>query len=159
MIRLIGVMLALACSWFGGQPSVGTDAALVSFEYSHSGTSVDQIYSYAVRTEDGRLLADFDLYCGLHDIRGVPLDEEDAAALRALIDECGLWSWSGFSGSSADVLDGESFSLSAGFEDGARLTASGSNAFPEGYQAGAAAIRAYFEGLMEKYGVPAAPDD
>lgn len=155
MIRLIGAVLALACSWFGAQPSAGTDAALVSFAYSHSGMSMDQIYAYSVRAEDGRLLADFDLYCR-YEIRDVLLDEEDAAALRALID--GLWPWNGFAGSSAYVLDGESFGLSAEFEDGTRLTASGTNAFPDGYQAGAAAIRAYFEGLMEKHGVSAGPD-
>ena len=39
MIRLIGAVLALACSWFGAQPLVGTDAALVSFAYSHGGMS------------------------------------------------------------------------------------------------------------------------
>ena len=156
MIRLIGAVLALACSWFGAQPLVGTDAALVSFAYSHGGMSADQIYAYSVRAEDGRLLADFELYCR-DEIRDVPLEEEDAAALRALVD--GLWPWNGFAGSNADVLDGESFSLSAEFEDGAQLTASGTNAFPEGYPAGAAAIRAYFEGLMEKHGVSAGPDE
>ena len=156
MIRLISAVLALACGWFGAQPSAGTDAALVSFAYSHSGTSVDQIYAYSVRAGDGRLLADFDLYCR-DEICDVPLDEEDAAALRTLID--GLWPWNGFAGSNAYVLDGESFGLSAEFEDGTRLTASGNNAFPDGYQAGEAAIRAYFEGLMEKHGVSAGLDE
>lgn len=152
MTRLIGWLLALLCCWYGAQPAVRTDAALTEFQYSHSGMDMSQIYCYSVRAEGGRLLADFDLYCA-YEIRDVALDAEDAAALRALIDECDLWSWNGFSRSSSDVLDGEWFSLSAAFGDGTQLSASGSNAFPKGYREGAAEIRGFFEDMMEKHGV------
>lgn len=152
MTRLIGWLLALLCCWYGAQPAVRTDAALTEFQYSHSGMDMSQIYCYSVRAEDGRLLADFDLYCH-YEIRDVELDAEDAAALRTLIDECDLWSWNGFCKRNSDVLDGEWFSFSAAFEDGTQLSASGGNAFPKGYREGAAEIRGFFEDMMEKHGV------
>ena len=153
MRRLIGALMALILSLTGAQPSsVRTDAALTGFSFSHSGMSTDQIYTYSVRMQDGRMLADFELYCR-YEIEGVVLDTEDVEALRALIDGCDLWSWNGFRGSNPDVLDGEGFDMSATFADGMKLCARGSNAFPEGYAAGERAICAYFGALMEKYGI------
>lgn len=96
------------------------------------------------------MFADFELYCR-YEIEGVELDAADVEALRALIDENDLWSWNGFQKSNSYVLDGDSFGLSASFADGTELNAWGSNAYPKGYSAGAQAICAYFEALMEKY--------
>ena len=153
MRQLIAALMALILSLTGAQPApVRTDAALISFCYSHSGMSTDQFFSYAVYEQDGRMLADFNLYCW-YEIEGVPLDAADVEALRALIDECDLWSWNGFAGSNPNILDGESFSLNASFADGTELSAWGSNAYPKGYGAGAQAICAYFEALMEKHGL------
>ena len=156
MKQLLGALLALILAQIVPQPApVRTDAALTCFCYSHSGMNTDQIYSYSVRAGDEGMLADFDLYCW-YEIEGVPLDAADVEALRALIDECDLWSWNGFAGSNPDILDGESFSLSISFADGTELHAWGSNAWPKGYGAGAQAICAYFDALMEKHGVEAA---
>ena len=153
MKQLLSALLALILSLTGAQTApVRTDAALTAFSFSHGGMSMDQIYSYAVYARDGRMLADFELYCR-YEIEGVELDGEDVELLRALIDELDLWSWNGFQKSNSQVLDGDSFGLSASFADGTELSAWGSNAYPKGYSAGAQAICAYFEALMEKYGI------
>ena len=151
MKQLLSALLALILSLTGAQTApVRTDAALTAFSFSHGGMSMDQIFSYAVYAQDGRMLADFELYCR-YEIEGVELDGEDVELLRALIDEFDLWSWNGFQKSNSQVLDGDSFGLSASFADGTELNAWGSNAYPKGYSAGAQAICAYFEALMEKY--------
>ena len=156
MRQLLSVLMALIVALTGAQTApVRTDAALTYFCYSHSGMNSDQIYSYSVRAGDEGMLADFDLYCW-YEIEGVALDGEDVESLRVLIDECDLWSWNGFSGSNSEILDGESFSLRISFADGTELHAWGSNAWPKGYGAGAQAICAYFDALMEKHGVEAA---
>ena len=153
MKQLLSALLALILSLTGAQTApVRTDAALTAFSFSHGGMSMDQIYSYAVYARDGRMLADFELYCR-YEIEGVELDAADVESLRALIDENDLWSWNGFRKSNSQVLDGDSFGLSASFADGTELSAWGSNAYPKGYSAGAQAICAYFEALMEKYGI------
>ena len=153
MKQLIGALMALLMALTGAQPSpVGSDAALTRFSYSHSGMSADRIYAYSVYEQDGRMLADFELYCR-YEVRGVELDAADVAALAEMIDDCGLWSWNGFGESNPDVLDGERFSMYAMFADGRELSAWGSNAYPDGYRTGAQAICAFFETLMEKYGI------
>ncbi|MGN0183738.1 MAG: hypothetical protein ACI4AL_01365 [Aristaeellaceae bacterium] len=153
MRQMLSALMALILSLTGAQIApVRTDAALTAFSFNHGGMSMDQIFSYAVYERDGRMLADFELYCR-YEIEGVELDAADVEALRALIDENDLWSWDGFQRSNSYVLDGDSFGLSAAFADGTELSAWGSNAYPEGYSAGAQAICAYFEALMEKYGL------
>ena len=153
MKQLIAALMALILALTGAQPSpVRTDAALTAFSFNHGGMSTDQIFSYAVYERDGRMLADFELYCR-YEIEGVELDAADVEALRALIDENDLWLWNGFQESNSYVLDGDSFGLSASFADGTELSAWGSNAYPDGYSAGAQAICAYFEALMEKHGI------
>ncbi len=153
MKQLIAALMALILALTGAQTAPArTDAALTAFSFNHGGMSMDQIFSYAVYERDGRMLADFDLYCR-YEIEGVELDAADVEALRELIDENDLWSWNGFQKSNSYVLDGDSFGLSASFADGTELSAWGSNAYPKGYSAGAQAICAYFEALMEKYGI------
>lgn len=153
MKQLLSALMALILSLTGAQTApVRTDAALTAFSFNHGGMSMDQIFSYSVYAQDGHMLADFELYCR-YEIEGVELDGEDVELLRALIDEFDLWSWNGFQKSNSQVLDGDSFGLSASFADGTELSAWGSNAYPKGYSAGAQAICAYFEALMEKYGI------
>ena len=56
---------------------------------------------------------------------------ELAAKFAAL----GIASWDGFSGSNPHVLDGTMFSFEAEMQDGSRLSAHGSNAYPNNYGA------------------------
>ena len=118
MRQLLSALMALILSLTGAQTApVRTDAALTKFSFNHGGMSMDQIFSYAVREQDGRMFADFELYCR-YEIEGVELDAADVEALRALIDENDLWLWNGFQESNSYVLDGDSFGLSASFADG-----------------------------------------
>lgn len=153
MKRLLAVLIALlALSGCSLSDKNGKDAALTSFSYSHSGMSTDEIYTYSVRMEEGRYLADFDLYCRF-ELCDVPMDNAEVQALEKLIKDSGLWAWNGFSESDAYVLDGESFGLSAAFADGRTLEACGNNAFPAGYREGAAAICNFFENFMDRHGI------
>lgn len=153
MKRLLAVLIAmLALSGCSSPDQKGTDAALTSFSYSHSGMSTDEIYTYSVRMEEGCYLADFDLYCRF-ELYGVPMDNAEVQTLEKLINDSGLWVWNGFSKRNTHVLDGESFALSATFVDGGTLKANGNNAFPSGYYEGSAAICNFFEDFMDRYGI------
>ena len=154
MTRLAALLLALALvPIMGGGPvsRTGSDA-LVGFSYRTSGMSAEEIRSYSVRTEGGRCLADIELYCCL-EYTDVPLEDEEVRGLERLIADCGLWDWNGFSGSNPDVLDGESFSLSASFADGREIRAWGSNSFPGGYFHADQAIEDFFAGVMARHGI------
>ena len=133
-------------------PPQGGSTELISFSYSQSGMSADQIYTYTVRSSKGRYWADFELYCR-YEIDDVPLTLSDVQALEALIDQAGLRQWDGFSGVNAYMLDGQCFSLYADFSDGTTLHASGSNSFPAGYIDGREAMNRFFRELMERYHV------
>lgn len=53
--------------------------------------------------------------------------------VTAVLMDCRADGWDGFHESNADVLDGTSFTFEASFADGSSVSASGTNAFPEGY--------------------------
>ena len=55
--------------------------------------------------------------------------------LARKFEELGLASWDGFSKSASGVLDGTMFSFEAEMRDGSRISARGSNAFPQNYGA------------------------
>ena len=57
--------------------------------------------------------------------------------------DCDVASWDGFTGSDPHVLDGYSFSFEATLSDGTTISASGSNASPQGYPAFKTAIGRY----------------
>ena len=57
--------------------------------------------------------------------------------------DCDVASWNGFVGSNPNVLDGYSFSFEAELSDGTTISASGTNASPEGYPAFKTAIGRY----------------
>ena len=154
MTRLAALLLALALvPIMGGGPvgRTGSDA-LGGLSYRTSGMSAEEIRSDSVRTEGGRCLADIELYCCL-EYTDVPLEDEEVRGLERLIADCGLWDWNGFSGSNPDVLDGESFSLSASFADGREIRAWGSNSFPGGYFHADQAIEDFFAGVMARHGI------
>ena len=73
------------------------------------------------------------------------MDPALAEELLRIVAECDLEAWDGFHGSNPNVLDGESFSLELGYADGASVSASGENAFPEGYFGAVDRLNAVFE--------------
>ena len=127
-----------------------TDAPLEQFSFSHSGSSVDQCFSYTAYMENGVMLADFSLY-GAEEITGVQLDADEADAVLALPAQADFLLWDAFRRAAGDVLDGDSFSLTLRFADGTEISAFGSNAYPEGYPAGYAAIRNCFDPIIKRH--------
>lgn len=121
------------------------------FEFTHTGMSTAECYLYsAEKMEEGMHLYTEELFAG-----GYILDTvTDGAAmeqLEKLVHKHRLDRWNGFDKSKKNVSDGSRFSLSIVFENGESISASGSNAFPEGYAEAEADIRALFEALIDQY--------
>ena len=77
------------------------------------------------------------------------LDAAQLAELEALLDKNGVRSWDGFKGRPRmDVLDGEGFSLSVSFRDGAEIHASGENKFPAGYRSFRHDLRLFADAVL-----------
>ena len=152
-LALLVLLAALTCAWSltRADAAPGTaDAPLESIRFSHSGSSIDQCFSYAAYVESGVMLADFCLY-GMEEITGVPLDADEVQAVLALPTQADFSLWDGFRQTASDVLDGDSFSLTLRFADGTEIAAFGSNAYPESYPAGYAAIRNCFDPIIKRH--------
>lgn len=135
-------------------PALGEKAAdskmIESFFYSHSGESSDAIRSYEIRKTDRGYLADIRLLVGYKRII-LSMTEEEVTALAESLGD--LSAWDGFSEDNPNMLDGESFHLDIAYTDGSSVAAWGSNAFPEGYYDIEQTIHAFFQRLMEQYGI------
>lgn len=152
-LALLVLLAALTGTWSltRADAAPGTEDAPLEFvSFSHSGSSIDQCFSYAAYVENGVMLADFSLY-GMEEITGVPLDADETQAVLALPAQADFSLWDGFHATNSDVLDGDSFSLTLRFADGTEIVASGNNAYPEGYQAGYTAIRDCFDPIIQRH--------
>ena len=77
------------------------------------------------------------------------LDAARLAELEGLLEKNGVRSWDGFKGRpSMDVLDGEGFSLSVTFRDGAAIHASGENKFPTDYRSFRNDLRLFSDNIL-----------
>ena len=77
------------------------------------------------------------------------LDAAQLAELEALLEKNGVRSWDGFKGRPCmDVLDGEGFSLSVSFRDGAVINASGENKFPADYRSFRNDLRLFADNIL-----------
>lgn len=145
-ILLLGMLLLSSCAGM-----VHTDAPMEHFTFSHFGMSTGSIYTMTAERTDSGWKAHFDLFC-THEFE-VPLQQAEADELVRLMDELNLWKWNGFDRADRRVEDGEGFSLNVRFADGTKISASGDNAFPEGYADAEEAIRRIFIELLEKNGI------
>ena len=150
----IGIVIAVIAGIVGFQhfrnqaPPVGGNVPVVSFAYSHSGSSRLEFCSYKVTKDAVR----YDLFCGL--LTGtLPADDNFMQDLSALTDNHNLRKWDGFDKFSSFVMDGSGFELNVSFEDGTGITASGGNSFPEGYDNARSAIDGLFRGYLKKHGI------
>lgn len=152
-LALLVLLAALTGAWSLTRADAAPgmeDAPLAFISFSHSGSSIDQCFSYTAYMQDGVMLADFCLY-GMEEITGVPLDADETQAVLALPAQANFSLWDGFHRTNSDVLDGDSFSLTLRLADGTEIAASGNNAYPEGYQAGYAAIRDCFDPIIKRH--------
>ena len=149
--RILAMLLALLSPFLpgGAEP---TDAALAAFDYSQSASYFEGNYSYGARSDGEGLMAEYYLYCGNLEY-SIPMTEADAAELRAIIDRNDIWKWHGFDESSRLLLDGDGFSLYAGFEDGTEISAHGYGLFPDGFGAASSQIDALFMEILERNGI------
>lgn len=140
------LIMLMCCSAALGEES----ASIESFAYSYSGESVDAIRRYEIRMTPRGYVADIELMAGNTRIILSMTEEEVAVFIGSLGD---LSSWDGFSGNNPYMLDGESFHLDIAYADGTGVSASGSNAFPEGYFGIKSAVIDFFSNLMDEYGI------
>lgn len=93
--------------------------------------------------------------CTIREDEGAPrpFPAELATELGQVVSDCGMEGWNGVYSTEYEVLDGECFSLELEFADGVTVSASGSNAFPEGYDEATGAMDDIFE--REKTGAVA----
>lgn len=117
---------------------------LVAFAFGESGYMPG--YSYNVRDgvltyEDREKCAD-ELVC--------PVDDAVMVEVSELFAKLNIKSWDRFDRSNDYVLDGSGFSLSAEFEDGTTISASGSNAFPKNFSEFATELRKIMEPTVSK---------
>ena len=117
-----------------GKKAKDNETGIVSFYYGYNGSIGGDSYSYDIKEQDGKLVFIYEAMekrdygemtteCG----------QEILDKLYALYKEQRIAEWNGYSKSNPNVLDGDGFSLSIKFGDGATLSAHGSNAFPVRY--------------------------
>ena len=149
--RIVAVLLVLLSPFLPSEAKP-TDAALTSFDYSQSASYFEGNYSYSARSDGEGLIAEYYLYCGNLEY-SIPMTEAEAAELRAIIDRNDIWKWHGFDESDSMILDGDGFSLYAGFEDGTEISAHGYGVTPDGFGAASSQIDALFMEILERNGI------
>ena len=107
--------------------TLSCDRRLVRFEFTRGGYIVPQSWTI--------LMLQGDYYLMENDGEPWPLEDGVVAEIEGILDAANVTDWNGFNGADPYVLDGESFSLYIAYSDGAFVSASGENAFPEGYGA------------------------
>jgi len=148
LILLTAVLLMLnACS-----KPFQTDAPMKSFAFSHSGMHTGLIYTLSAEEGEDGWRAELSLLAGDREYSFV-MTEEEAQALDALVEAHKLTGWNGFDKVDRTALDGTDFELTIGYEDGRKVCATGSNAFPKGYREAREAILELFGKMMDRNGI------
>ncbi len=144
--RLLSCFLGLF--FMGGMTGVTSeDAAIRTFCFQYAGMALPMIGGIDARTIDNGMVATL-LLGEYNDVPEIILGADEVQALEKLVHDYNLRSWAGFDDTRTDVLDGESFFLSASFLDGTTVLAHGNNAFPAGYDEAKDAIIRYAEDVM-----------
>ena len=134
-----------------GPSAVDNESGIVFFRYAYDDSIGGNNHSYTVTMEDGT--ATFVYETMEHSDYGemsCQLPAEALAQLEALYKQCRVATWNGYSKYNSWVSDGEGFSLDIRFADGERLTASGTNAFPDGYGNFRNGLRELFAPYVER---------
>lgn len=118
-----------------GAKASGEQSPINTFYYSYNASIGGDSYSYSVIEEDDKHFFVFEsmLYPEYGEMKR-EVAESFLDQLTQLYQEYHLASWNGFHQSNEYVLDGDGFSLTINLQDGASLTAGGTNSYPEGYR-------------------------
>lgn len=135
-----------------GDKAVENDSGLTYFYYAYQGSiGGGDYHCEAERQADGTALIRYESmeYRDYGELT-LTLPQEFFGKLEALYHDCRLYRWEGFSMTDTYVLDGDGFSLSLMFVDGKRMSADGTNAYPEGYREFTSAMRSLFDPVIEE---------
>ena len=108
---------------------------ITAFSFQHGASLADECYLFKL-TKDGdsvRLYAE-ELFSGGR-IVDTMIEDDVLDQLGELMGTYHVDRWDGFDKNNKHVMDGSSFTLSVTLADGSTISAHGSNAFPDRYQA------------------------
>lgn len=134
-----------------GNKAVDNESRIVSFSYNISGSVRSGRSAYEFTREENDCVFTYITheYPEYGEMR-LTVTEEEFDELKNLYKKFRLAAWDGFSKYDPEVCDGSSFSLHINFEDGGKLSADGSNAFPDGYRAFVEEMDKIVDPLCEK---------
>lgn len=134
-----------------GRRAKDNKSGISQFNYRFDGTIGGNNYSYSLSSKDGAVTFKYE------SMVYPKLGEAETAAESEVLDrlfeaylEYRLAEWDGYSKYNTMVCDGEGFSLSIRFNDGAFLFADGSNAFPPRYAEFVGAMSAILDPLRDR---------
>ena len=134
-----------------GKKAVPNESGLKRFDYTYSNPFGASSYNFIVSRTDGGAELTYDAM--QVESLGTMTMAVDPVVLDQLYDSYlnhNIAAWEGYSKSDPNVLDGDGFSLSLAFNDGARMTASGSNAAPDGYWEFLSEVHAIIDPLLKE---------
>lgn len=114
------------------ETQMNTAKRINSLYYSYNNSFGDGSYSVELSRTDEGILFTYSEMMTRYEYEPVKMDEVALNALEIICEDRKIEAWNGFHESDDECLDGDGFSLSIGYEDG-MLSASGSNAYPDGY--------------------------
>ena len=157
LVLLLAAGLAVLCACGAEkepvQPESGGEAMdIENFSFSHTGSSTDQCFYFALtREEDGVRFYGEELFSGGR-IADAVVENSAIDRLGKLAGSCHLERWDGFDKNDKHVMDGSTFTLDITLENGSTISAHGNNRFPEQYSEVFSEIRALYDELMQQYG-------
>ncbi len=122
---------------------------LTEFYFSHTGMTIDQIYSYALIREGEEVDMKLEWRAGKYVLEEAT-DLSYIQAIEEIMRREEIGAWNGFDQRNDQALDGSGFSLYAVFDDGTEISASGQNSFPAGYREVERAINEVFRERMDE---------
>lgn len=117
-----------------GKKAKDNESGISGFRYSYNGSIGANSFSYEIKDEDGKKVFIYEAmeHSEFEDMK-TECPSEVLEQLYQIYLDLRVAEWDGFSKYNPHVLDGDGFSLHIDFNDGAKLSASGSNASPERY--------------------------
>ncbi|MBQ7699940.1 MAG: hypothetical protein IJT49_06325 [Clostridia bacterium] len=118
-----------------GKKADDNKSGLCGFSYSYDGTIGGNNFHYRIKKEADAFVFEYDsMEHRDYGMMKIAVSSDIMKQLYDLYLSCRVAEWDGYSKYNTMVCDGNGFSLSLKFNDGGRLSASGTNAFPPGYR-------------------------